>query len=115
MLGLITSMRLMDRLPESQEGVLTQTRQASVNNKHLTVVAERLGLHGYLRIGKGLLEQQKAAGAAKAGADTVRLSSILLHSNFSPFNSILLHDALFSLELSGGVDPGRHLHRLGAG
>jgi len=61
-LGLITSMILMEIFPEEDEGVLTKFRAHLVNRTQLAMIARELGLGERLRLGKG---EEKTGGRDK--------------------------------------------------
>lgn len=61
-LQLIVTKRLWSELNQADEGVLTRLRSDRVSGRALAKVARKIGLSGYLRLGKG---EQKTGGNQK--------------------------------------------------
>jgi ribonuclease III len=53
---------LLDRFPDSREGDLTRIRASLVSEENLASLARRIGLGGYLRMGRG---EEKSGGREK--------------------------------------------------
>ena len=62
-LGLIVAEALFLAHPEMSEGHLTRLRSALVSRKHMALVAQRLELGSYLRMGRG---EERSGGRKKA-------------------------------------------------
>jgi ribonuclease-3 len=62
-LGFVASQALLRRFPRYHEGQLSKMRAHLVSAQHLVVVARRLDLGRYLRLGRG---EEKSGGRAKA-------------------------------------------------
>jgi ribonuclease-3 len=62
-LGMIVAETLMQRMPLAAEGVLTASRARLVSEVSLANIAERLGIGGLLRLGRG---EEKNGGRTKA-------------------------------------------------
>jgi len=62
-LGFIASQALLKRFPHYHEGQLSKMRALLVSAQHLVVVARRLELGKYLRLGRG---EEKSGGRTKA-------------------------------------------------
>jgi ribonuclease III len=64
-LGLAVGLYLYQQNPEAQEGSLSSFHSSLVNNEMLYEVAEGLGLEGYVRVGKGLREENALKNGAR--------------------------------------------------
>jgi ribonuclease-3 len=62
-LGFVVSAKLADAFPECSEGKLSRAKSRLVATEHLSEVAARLGLGGYLRLGHG---EEKTGGRSKS-------------------------------------------------
>ena len=73
-LGLVASKALFARYPQFSEGHLSKLKAHLVSAKHLIEVANRLGLGGHLRLGRG---EERTGGRQKAALLVDALEAII--------------------------------------
>jgi ribonuclease-3 len=73
-LGLVASETLFHRFPGFHEGQLSKLRAHLVGQRHLLLVAERLNIGNYMRLGRG---EEKSGGRSKASLLVDALEAIL--------------------------------------
>ena len=98
------SRALLDRFPDSREGDLTRIRASLVGEESLGNLARRVGLGGYLRMGRG---EEKSGGREKrsilADAYEALLAAVYLDGGAAPLQSLV--EAHFGPLLETGSVP----------
>ncbi|MEW6184667.1 MAG: ribonuclease III [Thermodesulfobacteriota bacterium] len=88
--NLVLSDLLIKKFPKLLEGPLSRIRAGQVNEKNLALLAERLGLGGYLAIGKG---EEQTGGRQKPSllADALEaiLGGVYLDGGFEAARSVI--------------------------
>ena len=79
-IGLAVAETLMNRLPDANEGLLTQQRAALVKEESLVDLAQRIGLGDLLRLGKGE-EMNDGRNRASILADAVEAVAGAVHQD----------------------------------
>lgn len=113
---LVATDLLMRRLPEADEGALSQARAAVVSEHALARVAEALGLGAELRLGRG---EDQTGGRRKPSllADAIEaiVGAVYLDAGFDAARGVverLLAKPCAEAALSAGADPKTRLQEL---
>ncbi len=109
-LALVTSEELFQRFPRFREGELSKLRAHLVSERHLILVAQRLELGNYLRLGRG---EEKSGGRRKTAllVDALEavLAAIYLDGGMEPAHEFILREILLPeverMEREGGTLP----------
>lgn len=96
-LGLVTSQELFTRFPQYKEGQLSKLRGYLVSEKHLIVVAKRLKIGRYLRLGRG---EELSGGRDKitlqVDALEALVAAIYLDAGLEPAQTFILEKVIGS-------------------
>ena len=109
-LGLIVAQALAERFPERREGGLTQTRAALVDKAALAAVASRLGMGGWLALGRGEAARGGAARASNlAGAFEALVGALFADGGYETAREFVLRTMSAELESAASAQsPPRH-------
>ena len=109
-LGLIVAQALAARFPERREGGLTQTRAALVDKAALAAVAARLGLGGWLALGKGEAERGGAKRESNlADAFEALVGALFADGGYETAREFVLRAMSAELESAASAQsPPRH-------
>jgi ribonuclease III len=98
----ILSRMLLDRFPDSREGDLTRIRASLVGEENLANLARRIGLGGFLRMGRG---EEKSGGREKrsilADAYEALVAAVYLDGGAAPVKELV--EAHFGPLLEAGA------------
>jgi len=91
-LDMVITEELMKRFPEETEGALSKFRSMLVNEKTLAIVAEKIAIGGYLKLGKG---EEQSNGRKKPSilSDTLEavVGAIYLSNGMKAASVFILH------------------------
>ena len=109
-LGLVAAEALLERFPERREGALTQTRAALVDKATLAAVAARLGLGGWLALGKGESERGGAERESNlAAAFEALVGALFSDGGYETARDFVLRAMGDELSAAGDApEPPRH-------
>ena len=89
-LALVICQTLFKQFPEYLEGDLTKIKSMLVSRRTCARVAKELGLHSFLRVGKGMANNRALSGSLAAGVFEALIASIYLDGGFDAARRFIL-------------------------
>jgi len=89
-LALVICQILFERFPRYLEGDLTKMKSMLVSRATCAQVAGELGLHEFLKVGKGLASDRALSGSIAAGVLEALIAAIYIDSGFGAARSVIL-------------------------
>ncbi|MHC4690659.1 MAG: ribonuclease III [Planctomycetota bacterium] len=83
---------LFERFPTHLEGDLTKTKSMLVSRRTCSKVAQNLGLHKYLLIGKGMTSSRALSGSLSAGVLEAIIAAIYMDGGFEEARDFILRN-----------------------
>jgi len=123
-LGFVVSEELYRRFPERDEGFLSRLKAAVVQDRTLSIAAERIDLGGFVRLGRG---EEKTGGREKpsllADAMEALFAAVFLDGGLEPARRVILtvlDEAIGHAARRGGIEDAKtalqeRAHQLGYG
>jgi ribonuclease-3 len=107
-IGLVLADEMYRRHPDFDEGLLTDLRKSVVNAQTLAVAARRLGLGGYVRLGRG---ESTSGGSDKTSILANALEAVIgaVYLDAGVATAFQLSLRLLQPEIAGAVPGLRHL------
>jgi len=81
-LALVICRNIYQRFPEYLEGDLTKIKSSLVSRRTCSAVAKRLGLHKFLKVGKGMMGNRALSGSLAAGLLEALIAVLYLDGGF---------------------------------
>lgn len=91
-LATVICQALFERFPDYLEGDLTKIKSLLVSRGTCARVARRLGLHKFLKIGKGMASDKALSGSLAAGLLEAIIAAIHIDSGFEAARSFILRN-----------------------
>ncbi|MBN2588458.1 MAG: ribonuclease III [Sedimentisphaerales bacterium] len=104
-LALVVCQRLFERFPDYLEGDLTKIKSMLVSREICAQVARKLGLHKYLKIGKGMISNKALSGSLAAGVFETVIGAIYIDGGFESAQSFILKVMGERIEQSDAEHP----------
>jgi ribonuclease-3 len=89
-LGAVVCQTLFERFPSYLEGDLTKIKSMLVSRSSCARVAKQLGLHKYLKVGKGMVSSRALSGSLAAGLLEAVIAAIYIDGGFEAARAFLL-------------------------
>ena len=83
---------LFERFPTHLEGDLTKTKSMLVSRKTCSKVAQNLGLHKFLLVGKGMTSSRALSGSLSAGVLESIIAAIYMDGGFEEARDFILRN-----------------------
>ena len=97
-LGLVVCKILYERFPRYLEGDLTKIKRMLVSRRTCARIAKKLGLHKYLKVGKGMTSSQALTGSLAAGLLEAVIAAIYIDGGFEAAQSFILRNFGFLID-----------------
>ncbi|MHC4132419.1 MAG: ribonuclease III [Planctomycetota bacterium] len=91
-LDVVICQALFERFPTHLEGDLTKTKSMLVSRRTCSKVAQNLGLHKYLLIGKGMTSSRALSGSLSAGVLEAIIAAIYMDGGFEEARDFILRN-----------------------
>jgi ribonuclease-3 len=88
-LAVVICQTLFERFPEYLEGDLTKVKSMLVSRGTCAKVCRKLGLHKYLRVGKGMVSSRALRGSLAAGVLETAIGAIYIDGGFEAAHSFI--------------------------
>jgi ribonuclease-3 len=89
-LAVVICQTLFERFPSYLEGDLTKVKSMLVSRGSCAKLARQLGLHKFLKVGKGMASNRALSGSLAAGALEAAIAAIYIDSGFDAAHSFIL-------------------------
>jgi len=89
-LGLVICEALFERFPEYLEGDLTKIKSKLVSRETCAQIAGHLGLHEFLKVGKGMVSNRALSGSLAAGVLETVIAAIYEDGGFDAAREFIL-------------------------
>jgi ribonuclease-3 len=89
-LALVICQALFERFPEYLEGDLTKIKSKLVSRETCAQISGRLGLHEFLKVGKGMVSNRALSGSLAAGVLETVIAAIYLDGGFDAAENFIL-------------------------
>ncbi len=97
-LGLVICQRLFERFPEYLEGDLTKIKSNLVSRKTCAKIARDIGLHGFLKLGKGMFDSAAISSSLAAGVLESIIAAIYIDGGFAAAEKFILDNYGYMIE-----------------
>jgi len=91
-LGLVVCKILYERFPCYLEGDLTKIKSMLVSRRTCARISKNLGLHKYLKVGRGMTSSQALTGSLAAGLLEAVIAAIYIDGGFEAAQSFILRN-----------------------
>jgi ribonuclease-3 len=88
-LAVVICQTLFERFPGYLEGDLTKIKSMLVSRGTCAKVSRRLGLHKYLKVGKGMVSSRALSGSLAAGVIETAIGAIYIDGGFEAAHSFI--------------------------
>lgn len=89
-LALVICQKIFERFPKYPEGDLTKIKSMLVSRKCCAVVAGQLGLHKFLKVGKGMASNRALTGSLAAGVLEAVIGAIYVDADLKAAQAFIL-------------------------
>jgi ribonuclease III len=89
-LAVVICQTLFERFPEYLEGDLTKIKSMLVSRGTCAKVSKKLGLHKFLKVGKGMVSSRALSGSLAAGVIETTIGAIYIDGGFEEAHSFIL-------------------------
>jgi ribonuclease-3 len=89
-LAVVICQTLFERFPDYLEGDLTKIKSMLVSRGTCAKVSRKLGLHRYLKVGKGMVSSRALSGSLAAGVLETAIGAIYIDGGFEAAHSFIL-------------------------
>jgi len=89
-LAVVICQTLFERFPGYLEGDLTKIKSMLVSRGTCARIARKLGLHKFLKVGKGMASSRALSGSLAAGVLETTIAAIYIDGGFDAANSFVL-------------------------
>ena len=88
-LAVVICRTLFERFPDYLEGDLTKIKSMLVSRGTCAKVSRKLGLHKYLKVGKGMVSSRALSGSLAAGVIEAAIGAIYIDGGFEAAHSFI--------------------------
>jgi ribonuclease-3 len=88
-LAVVICQTLFERFPDYLEGDLTKIKSMLVSRGTCAKVSRKLGLHKYLKVGKGMVSSRALSGSLAAGVLETAIGAIYIDGGFEAAHSFI--------------------------
>ena len=88
-LAVVICQTLFERFPDYLEGDLTKIKSMLVSRGTCAKVSRKLGLHKYLKVGKGMVSSRALSGSLAAGVIETAIGAIYIDGGFEAAHSFI--------------------------
>ncbi len=89
-LAVVICQTLFERFPDYLEGDLTKIKSMLVSRGTCAKVSRKLGLHRYLKVGKGMVSSRALSGSLAAGVIETAIGAIYIDGGFEAAHSFII-------------------------
>jgi len=89
-LAVVICQTLFERFPDYLEGDLTKVKSMLVSRGTCAKIARKLGLHKFLKVGKGMVSSRALSGSLAAGVLETTIAAIYIDGGFAAAGSFIL-------------------------
>ena len=89
-LAVVICQTLFERFPDYLEGDLTKVKSMLVSRGTCAKIARKLGLHKFLKVGKGMVSSRALSGSLAAGVLETTIAAIYIDGGFDAAGSFIL-------------------------
>jgi ribonuclease-3 len=89
-LAVVICQTLFERFPDYLEGDLTKIKSMLVSRGTCAKVSRKLGLHKYLKVGKGMVSSRALSGSLAAGVIETAIGAIYIDGGFEAAHSFII-------------------------
>jgi len=89
-LAVVICQTLFERFPDYLEGDLTKIKSMLVSRGTCAKVSKKLGLHKYLKVGKGMVSSRALSGSLAAGVLETAIGAIYIDGGFEAAHNFIL-------------------------